>query len=63
MPNPNPISGSDAEKVRNYISQQDQIEYTGYKFLTLSGRMTLLFLGKQGQQRVLTVDHIKQLLR
>ena len=63
MPNPNPISSSDAEKVRNYLSNQDHIEYTGFKFLTLSGRVTMLFLGKQGQQRVLTVDHIKQLLR
>jgi hypothetical protein len=59
---PEPISGSDAERVRNFISQQDNVEYTGFKSLYLSGKQSLLFLGRQGQQRVLTSDSIKKLL-
>lgn len=56
------ISGSDAERCRDIISLQDGVQYTGFKFLTLSGRVSLLFLHSDGQ-RVLTADHVKKLIR
>jgi hypothetical protein len=56
------ISSSEAETCRGLISRQDGVQYTGFKFITLSGRVTLLFISPKGQ-RVLTAEHVKQIIR
>lgn len=62
MKSTNTITKLEAERVSEILSEREGVRYKFFRFLNLS-RFSLVFLSETGEQRVLSGENVKNILK